>query len=108
MMPLICDEVLKVADTLDAAEVARSAAQLKAGTLMSREGTSSRCEQLASQILLYDRPIPTEEIVAKIEAVGVEDVARIARRIFSSPPTLTSLGPVSRMPSLDEVRRQLG
>jgi predicted Zn-dependent peptidase len=108
MMPVICDEVLKVADTLDAAEVARSAAQLKAGTLMSREGTSSRCEQLASQILLYDRPIPTEEIVAKIEAVGVEDVARIARRIFSSPPTLTSLGPVSRMPSLDEVRRQLG
>jgi predicted Zn-dependent peptidase len=27
MMPVICDEVLKVADTLDAAEVARSAAQ---------------------------------------------------------------------------------
>jgi predicted Zn-dependent peptidase len=108
MMPVICEEILKVAGTLDAAEVVRAAAQLKAGTLMSREGTSSRCEQLASQLLLYDRPIPTEEIVAKIEAVGVEDVARIARRIFSSSPTLTSLGPVSRMPSLDEVRRKLG
>jgi predicted Zn-dependent peptidase len=108
MMPVICDEILRVADTLDPGEVARAAAQLKAGTLMSREGTSSRCEQLASQLLLYDRPIPTEEIVAKIEAVGVEDVARIARRIFSSSPTLTSLGPVSRMPSLDEVRRKLG
>jgi predicted Zn-dependent peptidase len=108
MMPVICEEVLKVANSLDAAEVARSAAQLKAGTLMSREGTSSRCEQLASQLLLYDRPIPTEEIVAKIEAVGVEDVARVARRIFATAPTLASLGPVSRMPSLDEVRRKLG
>jgi predicted Zn-dependent peptidase len=108
MMPVICDEIMKVADSLDAVEVGRSAAQLKAGTLMSREGTSSRCEQLASQLLLYDRPIPTEEIVAKIEAVGVEDVARVARRIFATAPTLTSLGPVSRMPSLDEVRRRLG
>ena len=107
MMPVICDEVLKVADTLEEIEVTRSAAQLKAGTLMSREGTSSRCEQLASQLLLYDRPIPPEEVVAKIEAVGVADVARVAKRIFSSAPTLASLGPVANVPSLDAVRRRL-
>ena len=107
MMPVICDEVLKVADTLNEEEVKRAAAQLKAGTLMSREGTSSRCEQLASQLLLYDRPIPAEEVVAKIEAVGPADVARIARRIFASTPTLTSLGPVAQVPSLDAVRRRL-
>jgi predicted Zn-dependent peptidase len=107
MMPVICDEVLKVADSLEEIEVVRSAAQLKAGTLMSREGTSSRCEQIAGQILLYGRPIPPEEVVAKIEAVGTADVARVARRIFSSAPTLASLGPVGHMPSLDEVRRRL-
>lgn len=108
MMPVICDEVMKVADNLSDEEVKRSAAQLKAGTLMSREGTSSRCEQLASQLLLYDRPVPAEEIVAKIEAVGVPDVTRVARRIFASPPTLASLGPVAEVPSLDAVRRRLG
>ncbi|GAB2176146.1 M16 family metallopeptidase [Dongia sp. agr-C8] len=107
MMPVICDEVLKVADNLSDEEVRRSAAQLKAGTLMSREGTSSRCEQLASQLLLYDRPIPAEEVVAKIEAVGVLDVVRVAKRIFASPPTLASLGPVGQVPSLDAVRRRL-
>jgi predicted Zn-dependent peptidase len=108
MMPVIIDEVLKVADTLDEAEVKRAAAQLKAGTLMSREGTGSRCEQLASQLLLYDRPIPAEEVVSKIEAVGSEDLKRIAKRIFSSAPTLASLGPVAQVPSLDAVRRRLG
>jgi predicted Zn-dependent peptidase len=107
MMPVICDEVLKVAGTLSEEEVKRAAAQLKAGTLMSREGTSSRCEQLASQLLLYDRPIPAEEIVAKIEAVGSADVARVAKRIFASSPTLASLGPVAQVPSLDAVRRRL-
>jgi predicted Zn-dependent peptidase len=107
MMPVICDEVLKVADTLEEVEVTRSAAQLKAGTLMSRESTSSRCEQLATQLLLYDRPIPPEEVVARIEAIGTADVARIARRIFASAPTLASLGPVANVPDLDAVRRRL-
>jgi predicted Zn-dependent peptidase len=107
MMPVICEEVLKVADTLEEVEVTRSAAQLKAGTLMSRESTSSRCEQLATQLLLYDRPISPEEVVAKIEAVGMGDVSRIARRIFSSAPTLASLGPVANVPDLDTVRRRL-
>jgi predicted Zn-dependent peptidase len=107
MMPVICDEVLKVADSLNAAEVKRAAAQLNAGTLMSREGTSSRCEQLAAQLLLYDRPSPAEEVVAKIEAVGSSDVARVAKRIFASAPTLASLGPVAQVPSLGAVRRRL-
>ena len=108
MMPVICDEILKVADTLEEIEVKRAAAQLKAGTLMSREGTSSRCEQLASQLLLYDRAVPAEEVVAKIDAVGSHDVARVAKRIFRSGPTLASLGPVARVPDLDAVRQRLG
>jgi predicted Zn-dependent peptidase len=107
MMPVICDEVLKVADSLEEVEVTRAAAQLKAGTLMSREGTSSRCEQLASQLLLYGRPIPPEEVVARIEAVGIPEVSRVARRIFASTPTLASLGPVASVPDLDTVRRRL-
>src|SRR5262249_8544844 len=84
MMPVICDEIMKVADTLIEAEVKRGAAQLKAGTLMSREGTSSRCEQLASQLLLYGRAIPAGEVVAKIDAVTAGDVAHVAKRIFGS------------------------
>ncbi|HVO02802.1 MAG TPA: pitrilysin family protein [Candidatus Cybelea sp.] len=107
MMPVICDEILKVGDSLAEAEVARAAAQLKAGTLMSRESTSSRCEQLASQLLLYGRPIPPEEAVTRIEAVTPADVMRLARRIFGSSPTLASLGPVAKVPSLDAVRRRL-
>jgi len=87
--------------------VKRVVAQLKVGILMSCEGISSRCEQLTSQLLLYDRPIPTEEIIAKIEAISIAEVSRIAKRIFASAPTLASLGPVAQVPSLDQVRRRL-
>jgi predicted Zn-dependent peptidase len=58
-------------------------------------------------LLLYDRPIPAEEVVAKIEAVGSPDIARVAKRIFASTPTLAALGPVAQVPSLDAVRRRL-
>ena len=107
MMPVICDEIAKLADSLDEAEVARSAAQLKAGILMSRESTSARCEHLANQLLLFGRPLTPAEIVAKVNAVGPTDVERVARQVFGSVPTLVSLGPVSRVPAYDEIRRRM-
>ena len=107
MMPVICDEIAKLADSLDEAEVGRSAAQLKAGILMSRESTSARCEHLANHLLLFGRPLTPEEIVAKVNAVGPTDVERVARRMFGSAPTLVSLGPVSRVPDYAELRRRM-
>ncbi len=93
LMPVICDEIAKLADGVDEAETARSRAQLKASILMGRESTSSRAEQLARQLMVFGRPLPVDEIVAGIEAVDVERVRRVARRLFGSTPTLAALGP---------------
>ena len=41
---------------------------MKAGLLMALESSGARAEQLARQMIVYGRPIPLEEIVAKIEA----------------------------------------
>ena len=101
LLPVVCDELHKVTTDLSAAEVARAAAQLKAATLMSREKPSTRCEQLASQLLIYGRPIPPAEVVARIDAVTVPDLVRVARRIFATKPCLTALGPVERVMSYD-------
>ncbi|MGH6961069.1 MAG: M16 family metallopeptidase, partial [Dongiaceae bacterium] len=69
LVPVLCDELVKVADTLDETELRRARAQLKAGILMGRESSGSRSEQLAQQLLIYGRPIPMDEIVARVEAV---------------------------------------
>ncbi len=45
---------------------------MKAGLLMALESSGARAEQLARQIINWGRPIPLEEIVAKIDAVTVE------------------------------------
>jgi len=107
LMPLICDEFVKVADSLTDEEVARARAQLRAGLLMSRESTGSRSEQLAHQLMVYGRPVGVAEIVGRIEAVDRAAVAGAARRLLASPPTLAALGPIDRVASLASLRDRL-
>ena len=54
------------------AEIARAKAQMKASLLMALESSGARAEQIARQMMVYGRPLPLPEIVAKIEAVTVE------------------------------------
>lgn len=108
VVPVICDEVMKVTEGVTEEEVRRARAQLKAGILMSLESTSSRCEQLARQMLAYGRPIPVSEIVAKIEAVEGADVVRVARRLFAGVPTVATLGPLARVEEYATIRQRLG
>ncbi len=107
LSPVVCDELVKVADSLDEGELARARAQLKAGILMARESTGSRCEQLAQQLLVYGRPVPTAETVARIDAVGASEVARVARRLLLSAPTLAAIGPLGRLEPLERIADRL-
>jgi predicted Zn-dependent peptidase len=103
LVPTLCEEVAKLRDGLDPAELKRARAQLKAGILMSLESTSARCEQLAQHLLVYGRPFDAAEIVRRIEAVTADDVARVARRITAGRPTFTALGPVGRIEEFDRI-----
>jgi len=67
---------------------------MKAGLLMALESSGARAEQLARQIIAYDRPIPLEEIVARVEAVTVESARQAGRSLISrSRPAVAALGP---------------
>ena len=59
---------------------------------MSLESSSSTAEIIARQMLLFNRVIPSDEIVQKIEAITKEDLQNVAQKIFSSTPTYTLLG----------------
>ncbi|HJT15629.1 MAG TPA: pitrilysin family protein [Dongiaceae bacterium] len=107
LLPVVCDELAKLPDDLTEPEVKRAAAQLRAATLMAREKPSARCEQLASQLLIYGRPIPPAEAVARIDAVTIDELKRLARRLTQSPPTLTALGPIGQVMEYDALRQRL-
>ncbi|TQV83470.1 M16 family metallopeptidase [Denitrobaculum tricleocarpae] len=108
MVPVICEEVLKLCESVSDEEVARAAAQLKASILMSRESSSARCEQLAQQLLVYGRPVTSAEIVERISSIDGAQVVALARRMIASAPTVATIGPIAGVASIDEIGNRLG
>ncbi len=96
VIPVVCDEIMKVTQSVRADEVQRARAQLKASILMAMESTSARCEQLARHLQAYGRLVPVEEMVAKVEAIDEAAVVRAAKRLFAGEPTFAAIGPWKR------------
>lgn len=95
LMPVIAEEIRKVRENkVDIKELERAKTQLKASMLMGLESSSSSAEVLARQMLLFNRIIPVEEMVERVEKVSLDDVQRVATQIFSSKPTYTLLGSI--------------
>jgi predicted Zn-dependent peptidase len=107
LMPVLCEEIRRLVDSLEESEIGRARNQLKAATLMSLESTGARAEQIGEQVLIYGRPIPISEIVQRIEAVDVTAVASVAQRIFGGRPSLAAIGPLRRMMAYDEFAARL-
>ena len=94
LMQVVMDELDRAVSTVTEEEVARAKAQMKAGLLMALESSSARAEQLARQIMIYGRPLPLSEIIAKIEAVTVESTQAAGRALLArSRPAVAGLGP---------------
>ncbi|MBK8173977.1 MAG: insulinase family protein [Rhodospirillales bacterium] len=103
LLPLVCEELGKLAKEIGEAEIDRARAQLRAGMLMSLESTSARCEQLARQLMVFGRSVPIAESVERIAAVDRSAVVRTAERILVSPPTLATIGPIKRLAAYSEL-----
>ncbi|MDB4876141.1 MAG: peptidase domain protein [Gemmatimonadetes bacterium] len=88
-------ELRKVVDEgLPADEVAMGRQQLKGQVTLSLESVSSRMYRAAS-VELYGEPYRTlDELLALIDSISVEDIARSAREFFDPDQmTVLSLGP---------------
>lgn len=103
LMPVICDELTKLPDTIDGDELERARAQLKASLLMGMESTGNRADQLGNQMLVYGRPWSMEELIEKIDAVTETSLAKAAKKLIGGKPTLTAIGPLAKLESYDSL-----
>jgi predicted Zn-dependent peptidase len=107
-MHVTLDCLMAGIDDISEIEVARARAQLKVSLLMALESSAARADQMARHIIAYGRVVPPSEIIARVDAITVEDVRRVGREIMLSPPTLTTIGPVKTLPSLDSIIQRIG
>jgi predicted Zn-dependent peptidase len=107
LVPVLCDELTKLAKGIDEPELRRARAQLRAGLLMSRESTSARGEALAQHLITHGRPLTVAELLAELDRVTPDDIARIAQRMVEQAPTVVSVGPTGSFDASAAVKAQL-
>jgi predicted Zn-dependent peptidase len=94
LVQVVVDQLERAVTSITEEEVARAKAQMKASLLMALESSSARAEQIARQIMIYGRPLPLPEIVAKIEAVTVDSTQAAGLALLArSRLAIAGLGP---------------
>ncbi|WP_160145582.1 M16 family metallopeptidase [Dictyobacter aurantiacus] len=70
-------------EPVPADEMQRIKAYVRGGILLGLEGTQQMASWLGSQECLYNRVWNVDEVIAKVDAVTVEDIQRVARNCFA-------------------------
>jgi predicted Zn-dependent peptidase len=87
-----CEEV--AAKGLSWEELDRTKQQLKGSLLLGLENMATRMSRLAKAELYNEKFLTPEELVAKIDAVGPQDIRRVGERLFAHTPfSLAIVGP---------------
>jgi predicted Zn-dependent peptidase len=93
--------------TIDAAELARAKAQLKADALFGTQGTSSLAEYVGTRAIAGGKVVTPSEFAKAVEGVTAEDVKNAAKRVLKSKPTLSSVGNIGEVPSREQIQSGL-
>ena len=107
LVPVLIDELHKAGESITQEELNRARAQYRAGLMMSHESAASRASQIARQLLLFGRPVTTDELVDRLSKLTIERLTDLSYRLFSSKPTVAAVGPVELLPGYDAISTSL-
>ena len=87
MLEIMCRELYNLTlengfASLQPIEVNRAKKQLRSSLLMNLESRMVELEDLGRQVQVYGKRIGVKEMCAKIDAVTVKDLRRVARQVF--------------------------
>jgi predicted Zn-dependent peptidase len=81
---------------------------IKGNLLLSSESSENQMVRLAQNEMHFQRQVPLQEVVEKIDAVTTDDIQDIADRLFSnSKSSLTVLGPTKDKTDYDNILNPL-
>jgi len=107
LIPVVCDEIKKIASTVEEHELVRAKSQLRSSILMARESMMRRADQNAKSVLIHGKIRKPADIIRDIEAVDISKISKVAETIFSRSPTLAALGPLDNLESFDGIKARL-
>ena len=94
VLSVVREELAKVAASgISAEELSRGKGQLRGGLVLGLEDSASRMSRLGKAELVHDELLSIDEVIARIDAVTLEEVREVAADIFSRPEVLAIVGP---------------
>jgi predicted Zn-dependent peptidase len=94
VLAVVREELRKVAaDGISEEELSRGKGQLRGGLVLGLEDSGSRMSRIGKAELVYDELLSIDEVLARVEAVTVEDVKALAAELFAQPEILAVVGP---------------
>ncbi len=94
VLATIRGELVKVAESgITAEELERGKGQLRGGLVLGMEDSSSRMSRIGKAELLQDDLLSLDQVIERIDAVTLEEVASLASDLFTQPELLAIVGP---------------
>jgi predicted Zn-dependent peptidase len=78
-------------NNISAKELLRAKNQFRGGIVMGQESMNSRMMRIGRNELIYDRVIPIDEMMDRINAVTLDDIAEIAEQLFAAGQFATAV-----------------
>jgi predicted Zn-dependent peptidase len=94
VLDLVREQLLLVAERgLSPAELERGKGQVRGGVVLGLEDSGSRMSRLGKADLLHGELVSLDELLARIDAVTLDDVRELAADFLSATPSLAVVGP---------------
>ncbi|WP_342359172.1 pitrilysin family protein [Terrarubrum flagellatum] len=108
LIAVTLDEIARATHDLSQEELDRARAQMRVSLMSGFESPSQRADQIAHQLLAYDRLVGSDEILAKLDALTIESVRAAGARMLETAPTFTAIGPIRGAPRIDQIAARVG
>ena len=101
------DCLAEAAHSVGENEIRRAKAQMKVSLVAALESPGARAQQIARQMQIFGRPLSSEEMVARVDAISLEDVRKTGAAMLRSPPTVATIGAVGKVPGEAKIAEAL-
>ena len=93
LLKVMVGELDRVADTLEADEVARAKGSVRGSVVLGLEDTGSRMTRLGKMLCTGAELLTIDDALERIDAVDLDAVREVAEAVLSGPRSLAVVGP---------------
>lgn len=103
----LVDEILKICDNVTKEELDRAKAQIRASIIMAEEKSSYKSEEIGRTFSIFGKYEGREVLMNYINNTTENDIIAVARRIFSSAPSLSVVGLDANSVDYEKIRNRI-